>query len=107
MPKPALTHLPTDVSPQVTVGDQEMVKLVGKGSMKIHTKNEDFGLMYSAFCPYHAHTFHTEPCSRWMAKVEARKAMTARIKEQGEKKAAERAAKYASAGSSSKSGVRF
>ena len=96
---------------QVTVGDgaaaKAMVKLVGKGSLRLHTKTEDVGLMYCAFCPFHAHTFHTEPCPKWMAKVEARKAMAARIGAEGEKKAAARAAKHSQAAASSSSGTRF
>ena len=103
----SLTSVTANVLPQVKVADEEMVKLVGKDSMKLHTKNEDLGLMYAPFCPFHAHTFHTEPCARWLAKVEVRRATAARIKVEGEKKATTRAQQHHAASSSSSSAARF
>ena len=84
-----------------------MVQLCGDGSMDLRTKREDFGLMYAGFCPFHAHTYHTEPCSKWTNLIGQRKAKRTRVQTEGEKKDAQRSAAYNMASSSSTSGTRF
>ena len=101
-----LIHCAT-IHPQFTKDAANHARLIGKGVKYVKTKAEELGIMYCAFCPYHSHTFHTEPCKKWMQKVDMRKALTARVKAQGEQKNAARSNKYQAAASSTMSDARF
>ena len=85
----------------------QKVGLGGEGVLTLLAKQEDFGIMYAPFCPYHAHCFHLAPCKKWLEKVEFRKAATARTKAQGQKRREERAAKFTDASASTNSNARF
>ena len=92
---------------KIVDGEARKERLVGKGATVVTTKTEQLGLMYCAFCPHHAHAFHLAPCKKWMATVEARKKLKARIETQGEKKNTARSSKYEAAASSTTSDARF
>ena len=86
---------------------KKMVRLKMKGEQVISTKKEDYGLMFAAFCPYHAHTFHSGDCGKWQKLIAARRLERAELEKSTAAKAAERGRKYAEARASTSTDARF
>ena len=85
--------------------------LGGEGVLTLLAKQEDFGIMYAPFCPYHAHCFHTEEageCPQWQKELKHRQKTSAQaIQKAAQQKMAKRGDEYAAAQASSRSGTRF
>ena len=76
----------------------EIDKAKGTNGMKIiKSKASKFQLAYTAFCPIHAHGYHTGPCQEWERFLKARRDANKTMSDEMEARRAQRGEKHAAA----------